>query len=354
MSHAPQLHRHSPIPPLALALCGCLLSGCVYAPFDLGLDRIGRLREVTLVPGRGKAKIALVRIDGEIGAEPRDGGLLGPQPSVLSQIKDELEVARRDDRVAALLLRINSPGGGVTASDIIYEELRRWHDETKRPIVAYFMDVAASGGYYVAQAADSIIASPTSITGSIGVIAQFPNVYGLGRKLGVHVETIKSGPRKDMGSPFRPMADDERALMQSIVDALHARFVSIVQHGRRKRPGHRGMDPSAVERLADGRVFTANQALELGLVDQVGYLEDAIAVCKQLAGIKDATVVAYERTRLGSERATIYSRNAVHAPLGVRLEGGFGAHGAATRLELGARALEPAPRFLYIWAPAGR
>lgn len=336
------------------ALACALLAGCIYAPFDLGLQRIGTLVETPLVRGRGRAKIALLRLDGPITEHDRPGGLLGSEPSVLSRLKEELDRARADRHVVALLLRVNSPGGGVTASDLLYDELQRWREETGRPVLAYFLHMATSGAYYVAQACDWIVASPTAITGSIGVIAQFPNVSGLGRKLGVEMITIKSGPAKDLGNPFRPMAEGERALLQHTVDALFARFLAVVEQGRRPGPSRPGMRPEQIREIADGRVFTAPEALRLGLIDQVGYFEDALAVCKRLAGVEDATVVAYERTRIGGQRATIYSEARADAAT-LRLEAGGGDTApAALSLHLAPQALVPAPRLLYIWAPGLR
>jgi protease-4 len=333
-----------------LVAAALALQGCIYAPFDLGLDRIGRLVEVPLTRGRTDAKVLLLRVDGEISEHAHGSGLLGPQPSMLSRLKDELDLARKDDDVSGILVRVNSPGGGVTASDLIYEELRRWRADTGRPVVAYFMDMATSGAYYIAQATDWIVASPTSITGSIGVIAQFPNVHGLGEKIGVHMDTIKSGAAKDVGNPFRPMEAGDRALLQDMVDKLYGRFVEVVEAGRRPAPGRSGMRPDQVRAAADGRVFTAEDARSLGLVDQVGYLADAVKICERLAGVEGASIVAYERTGIGTERATVYSQaHAANGAIGIRTGGGDAP--AALRLEVGAPRVEASPRFMYIWSP---
>ncbi|GIW72100.1 MAG: signal peptide peptidase SppA [Planctomycetota bacterium] len=351
-----------PYTSVVFALAGAVLlpwlaSGCIYAPFDLGLERLGELVEVPLIRGEGEGKILLLRLDGEITEHAQDEGLLGSRPSPVSRVRDELELARQDRDVRGIVLRINSPGGGVTASDLIYHELVRWRAETGRPIVAYFMDTAASGAYYVAQAADWVVASPTAITGSIGVVAFFPNVSGLGEKLGVQVHTLRSGAHKDLGNPFRPMEQQERQLLQQLVDALHERFVEVVARGRAPGPARAGLDREAVQRLADGRVFTAQQALDLGLVDEIGYFEAARAACERLAQAPDASVIVYERTALAAERPTIYSEARAGLPAAARGGGSTAAGaapsaGAVLHLEWSAGRAARWPRLEYRWIPA--
>src|SRR5207248_2588258 len=152
-----------------------LVSGCIYAPLDLGLGEIGKVQEVTLVESDARAKILMLHIDGEINDEAEGRGFFGGSEGTTAQVKDVLDLARKDENVVAILLRVNSPGGGVTASDIIYRELLDWKKQTKKPIVALMMDTCASGGYYISMAADKIVAHPTCITGSIGVITMLPN-----------------------------------------------------------------------------------------------------------------------------------------------------------------------------------
>ncbi|MBN2537979.1 signal peptide peptidase SppA, partial [candidate division WOR-3 bacterium] len=180
-------------------------------------------------------------------------------------------------QVRGLLVRVESPGGGVTASHEIYSELVRVRDGGL-PVVVSMGTLAASGGYYVSLPADIIVANPGTLTGSIGVIMEFPMVKGLMDKLGLGVEVIKSRANKDIGSPFRPMTDPERALLQDVVIDVYEQFVGLVVE-------ERGLDEKAVRELADGRILTGRQALELGLVDTLGTLEDARRVCAEMAGL---------------------------------------------------------------------
>lgn len=321
-----------------LLLAPCLLAGCVYAPLDLGIGQLGQVYEATVVEGDSDERVLLLRIDGEISSED-DSGLLGSGPATTSLLRQELDYARRDDGIKAVLLRVDSPGGGVTASDLIHHELARFRQETGKPIVAWLGDTAASGGYYVVQAADEVIAAPTCVTGSIGVIATLPEVSGLGEKIGVKVEAIKSGKNKDLGSMFRPMQPEERALLQDLIDRMYARFVDVVLAGRARA----GLTREQLLPQADGRVFTAQQALEGKLIDGIGYFEDALLRVKGLAGLKDPQVVVYERRSLGGTSPTIYA----------------GAGASPARLELGGDLVGIAERVLprsgpvmrYQWLP---
>ncbi|MCA8926366.1 MAG: signal peptide peptidase SppA [Planctomycetes bacterium] len=290
--------------PLRLSLLAltCAASGCVYAPLDLGLGKMGESYEAKLSEGSDDEKVLLLRLDGEITGR-EDDGFLSSTPATTSQVRLALDRARQDPAVRAVLLRINSPGGGVTASDVIHHELQRFRAETQKPIVAWFGDTAASGGYYAAMAAGQIVAAPTSITGSIGVIAVFPNVEGLGDKLGVKVEAITSGDFKDAGSMYRAMRADERAYLQKLIDSMYARFVDTVAAGRAKA----GLSRDDVLALADGRVFTGPEALEAKLVDRVGYLEDALALAAEAAGLSEPQLVAYERRGLSNDVSSVYS-----------------------------------------------
>jgi protease-4 len=192
------------------------------------------------------------------------------------------------------------------------------------------MDVAASGGYYAALAADRILAHPTTVTGSIGVVMLTVNAQGLLEKLGVAPLAIKSGEMKDAGSPFRKLTDQERAVFQSLIDEMFTRFVRLIVESR-KLPEDR------VRGFADGRVYTAEQALALGLVDRLGYLDDAIDMAKKAAGIKDARVIMYHRSR--EYRANYYASSSVSTP------------GAEVALGALAPLVGASPRFLYLWLP---
>jgi protease-4 len=319
----------SPAARLALLL---LLAGCSVISVDL-TPPIKALEEAT-VEGRGNAKIQLLDISGVLSDEAVTPVLtLGSPPArvpLLVRIREELKKAEDDSKVRALVVRINSPGGTVTASDIVYRELELFRQRAKIPVVAALMDVAASGGYYVALAADTIVAHPTTVTGSIGTIMVNVNAEGLMQKIGVAATTIKSGEHKDMGSPFRTLTDEERKIFQGVIDDLHRQFVAKVVERRR-------LAADAARRLADGRVFTAEQALTHGLIDRVGYMPDALDLARQAAGVSEAKVVVYRRPR--QYRATYYAR----------------AEGAGGGLEASVSQLAalaaPGPRFLYLWWP---
>jgi protease-4 len=187
---------------------------------------------------------------------------------------EQIEEAQADPDVKSILLYVNSPGGGVTASDVIYHALTK----VDKPIVVLMGDLAASGGYYISMASDWIIANPNTLTGSIGVISEFPNADALLDKVGVEFVVITSGPRKDFGSPYREMTEEERQYWQAIVDEAYSGFVAIVAEGR-------NLPVEQVLPLADGRVYTGRQALDAGLLDALGYEEDAIAKAAELGGI---------------------------------------------------------------------
>ncbi len=203
---------------------------------------------------------------------------------------DQLDYFRRDGGIRGFVIQIESPGGTVGASQSIYEALRELRDEDDRPVVAWMGDVAASGGFYAAMAADSVFALPGTITGSIGVIMEFPNAEELLRKVGVGWEIVKSGEHKDMGNPAHPLSEDDRAILQGVVDDVYRQFVDVVTENR-------PLEAAEVERLADGRIFSGRQAAELGLVDGLGTLDDAIAVAGRMSGLGNEPRVQYPRER---------------------------------------------------------
>lgn len=209
------------------------------------------------------------------------------------EILRNLQTFRRDASVRAFVLEIRSPGGGVGASQAVYEELRRLKEEDERPLVAWLGDVAASGGYYVSLPADSIFSLPGTITGSIGVIMEFPNVQELLQNVGVGWEVVKSGPHKDIGSPVRPLTDEDRQILEDLVHDVWEQFVQAVVESR-------GLERERVVELADGRVFTGRRATELGLVDGIASLNQAIDAAGRMSGLgeRPATVRPRER-RLG-------------------------------------------------------
>jgi len=270
-------------------------------------------------------------ISGIILDKEEDFMSLRTMPRLTARIKEELDKASEDSRVMAVVLRVNSPGGTVTTCDIINHELKKFKQKTGKIVVAELMDVAASGGYYIAAASDRIVAHPTTITGSIGVVAYNINASGLLEKIGITNETIKSGDKKDIGSPLRPMTDEERKILQGIIDSLYSRFLDAVAEGRKE------IAKEEFKGIADGRVYTAEQALKIKLIDRIGYLDDAIELAKSEAGIKDATIVTYARP--GSYRSNIYS--AWDMPSIINL----------VNIDAGSFMGFPGIRFMYLWMP---
>lgn len=224
--------------------------------------------------------IAVVPISGEIS----EGGNRGP--NMFEDVKLMLRIASEDLRVKAIILKVESPGGGVNASDLIWNEVMKFKQSGK-PIVAFYNGIAASGGYYVSAPADKIIATPETITGSIGVIMRIADYSGKFKKEGIKFTTIKSGHRKDMLSPYKPTEKIDIEIMQGIIDSSYERFVQKVAQGRH-------MDESVVRILADGRIYDARQALQNGLIDQIGYLEDSFEIAKALSHVNDASLIRLE------------------------------------------------------------
>jgi protease-4 len=222
----------------------------------------------------------------KIGVIPIHGTILNAEP-ILSQ----LVAFKKDKRIKAIILRIDSPGGGVGASQEIYREIRKTISVKK--IVVSMGGVAASGGYYIAAAADRIVANPGTITGSIGVIMEFIQMEELLQKIGISLEVIKSGEYKDVGSPHRKLSERERDLMNRLILDIQEQFVDAVVDGR-------GLEKEAVQAIADGRILSGAMAKDLGLVDQLGNFQDAVALAKKMGGIKgEAGLVYPARPRVG-------------------------------------------------------
>lgn len=190
----------------------------------------------------------------------------------------QLRSYKEDDGVQAVVVRVESPGGAVAPSQEIYQALAALRKD--KPVVVSMGAVAASGGYYAACGADSVVASPGTLTGSIGVILEFPELEEVLKKVGIRFEVVKSGAHKDIGSPFRPMTEEERRIMQAMVDDVYEQFVEVVS-------SERNLDPDTVRALADGRVFSGRQALQLGLVDANGSLQDAVDMAGRMCGLGD-------------------------------------------------------------------
>ena len=306
---------------LALAVSGCISVSPIFTGKveTVMVEKSPRWFELN--------RIALVDVDGFIGSS---GGLFSLWGgTTVAVVKEKLERAAADKRVVAVVLRVNSPGGTVTASDMMYQEVMRFKRNTGKPVVATMMDTATSGAYYVSLASDRIVASPSTVTGSVGVLMEFINVEGLFGKIGLRAEVIKSGEKKDIGSPTRALTPEERALLQNVNLAMFQRFTGTVRAGRP------AMTDADVATISDGRIVTAQQALDLHMVDRVGYLEDAIAEARALAGVGGADVILYRA--FPSYNSNIYANPAAGSGL---IEEG-----------LGLLLRRAGPTFLYLWSP---
>jgi protease-4 len=263
-------------------------SGCLKPRITLFPDTSEPLKEYT-IQGGGREKILMIPIKGLI-TDTHKGGPFFRKPSMVQEIVSQLKKAEKDKGIKAVILKIDTPGGPVTASDILYHEIRGFRERCGVRVVAAMMGVAASGGYLVALPADLIMAHPTSITGSIGVVFLRPNVSGLMGKIGLEMQVDKSGRNKDMGSPFRKPTGEEQEIVRSVVDDLASRFLDRVV-------SHRKLDEQAREDVSSARIYAAPDALRLGLVDRLGYLDDAIKQAIKIADLpEDARVVVYRRT----------------------------------------------------------
>jgi len=331
------MSRTSVLPLIGLATLALALTAC--APTSFLITPVSPNREFTeQVVIResfwATRKVALIDVDGVL-TNSRPRSMLGGEgENPVSVFAEKLQQARNDSAVKAVVLRINSPGGGVTASDLMYAELRRFKAETGKPVVVAMLDLAASGGYYIACAADRIYAQPTTVTGSIGVIMMAPEFAGTMRKLGAEVNIIKSGEMKDMGSPFRSMNDQDRAAFQNLIDRMYARFFDVVQQAR-------GIESDKLHTIADGRVYLAPEAKELHLVDEIGSLQDAIAGAKKLAGLADQRILVVQYTRPYGYRPTIYAGADTPPAAQVNL----------VNVELPSWLTASGPQFMYLWAP---
>jgi protease-4 len=273
---------------ISAMLIAIFFFGCATPRITLFSDASDPLREMTL-DGTAEDKILVIPISGVI-TDSSKRRIARTMPGVVQEVVSHLRLAEKDDRIKAVLFKIDTPGGTATASDILYHEIVAFKQRTGKKVVACMMNLATSGGYYVSLPADVIMAHPTTVTGSIGVILMRPQVSGLMEKIGVDVRVNKSGENKDMGSPFRPITPAEENMMQDLADTLGRRFVDLVKR-------HRGLDDERLATIADARVFLADAAVAVGLVDKIGYLQDAIAEARELAALDvDARVVVYRRT----------------------------------------------------------
>jgi len=264
-----------------------LITACSVPRMSLFRDAPEPLREFTL-EGKGTDKILLIPVSGLISDMPKKG-FVRTSPSLVEQVVSHINKAEKDKQIKAILFQINSPGGTITASDLLYHEIMSFKERTGTKIVISMMDLATSGSYYMSLPADMIMAHPTTLTGSVGVIFLQPKVSGLMEKIGLGVDVTKFGKNKDMGSPFRSSSEEEQILMQKAVNDFGERFIRLVQ--KHRKPGQQ-----ALAEISTARVFLADDALKLGLIDKIGYFSDAVKEAKKLAGISDdSRVVVYRR-----------------------------------------------------------
>jgi protease-4 len=314
------------------ALCAAILVAACGAPqFKLKQDYSEPLTEFIL-QGEGKDKILYLPLHGVISNEPSEG-FLSSRPGLVQETVSHLRKAYADPDVKAVVLAVDSPGGGVVDSEILYSELSGFKERTGKKLVALMFGVAASGGYYASIAADRIVAHPSTVTGSVGAVFIQPKVFGLMDKIGVGTEVAVSGKNKDMGSPFRESTPEEKALMQQMIAGMGGRFLDLVAQRRR-------LTSEAKVQVGTARVFTAEEAQKIGLVDKVGFLADALAEARALAGLpEDARLVVYRRSAFAEDNAYNLatgewagSRPLAEIPLARLLNG-------------------PRTGFYYLWAP---
>lgn len=252
----------------------------IVAPGESGYS------EYVIEEGNFDSRIAVLNVEGVIQDTGEAASLFGSSGYNHSFFMEQLEQVKKDDSVKAIMLKVNSPGGGVVESAEIYDKIKEIQDETKKPMYVSMGATAASGGYYISAPADKIFVNEETLTGSIGVIMESVNYGELAKKYGVDFVTIKSGPYKDIMSPTREMTDDERDLLQGMLNESYESFVDIIEEGR-------GMSEKEVKTFADGRIMSGRQAVEIGLADDFGFEEDVIANLKKDYDLGDAEVFEY-------------------------------------------------------------
>jgi protease-4 len=290
----------------------------------------GPMVGVPVRPGRQGIRIGLVDIDGLI-LNQNLTGLYSVGENPVAAFREKLEAAANDPTVRAVVVRINSPGGSVTASDIMAEELRRFREGSGKPVVACLMDLATAGAYYVAVGADRVLAHPTTITGGLGALINHYNLQDASAQLNARAGAVKAGEKIDMGSVAAPLPDDVAQLLQEMVNDFRDRFRDRVAA---RRPAMTGADKAT---LADGRVVTAAQAWKLHMIDRMGYLEDAIDEAGRLAGAAGGEVVIFQRRG--------YPAHSVYAMTPTPVDGQF------VPLSLPGLDRAKLPTFLYLWQP---
>jgi protease-4 len=294
----------------------------------------GEMTVTVVRPGKSPApcaRIALIDIDGVL-LNQNYGSVYAIGDNPLSAFRDKLDAAARDPRVAAVLLRINSPGGSVTACDVMAEELRRFRHETRKPVVACLMDLGTSGAYYIAAESDRIVAHPTALTSGLGVVFNHYNLQDAMAQFNLVFDAVKAGPRIDMGTVTAPLDDETRVMLQKMADAYRNNLLGRVKERRRAMTSH---DHQAVQ---DGRVVLASEALALHLVDRLGYIHDAIAEAQRLAGVSGAEVVLLHRAGYPAHSLYAITPAPMHLKDAIPVS-----YPALDRSKL--------PAFLYLWQP---
>lgn len=337
----------------AWALAACALfaaAGCLPRRVTIDLQPEEPELEQTIVladdgASRSSPKVAMIDVRGLIN-DGAAGGILpgGRARSPVDDLVARLDKAARDSDVKAVILRINSPGGTVAASETMYAEIRRFAERTSKPVVASMGEVAASGGYYISLAADEIIAQPSTTTGSIGVIVQTFNVSGGMSRIGISARSVTSGPNKALASPFEPENEPHYAILQRMVDDFYGQFRGLVAQ---RRPG---ISEQAMPMLTDGRVVTGAEAARLGLVDGTGGVREAFARARERAKLGPACLIKYHAG--GDSPRTAYAL--VDAPLPSAGANGWGAGGTQINLmqmNLGLAGDEGHSGFYYLWVP---
>lgn len=321
---------------VALLIAGCgqgvqvKTSGRIQADMPPVLDR-GPVQQMTVRSGsghEGSATVAVIDVDGLLLNMDMVGfSSLGENP--VNLLREKLDAATCDPCIKAVVLRINSPGGAVTASDIMWREVQMFKARTNRPVVACMLDVGTGGAYYMASAADKIVAHPTSIVGGIGVILNLYNLQDTMEQFNVVGVPIRAGANIDLGSPVKPLTEEAKGLLQTMANEYHTRFKWVVSEAR---PALK----DAKEDVFDGRVFTSSQAEKRGLIDRIGYLDDAIQMAEELAGLAPSRVVLLHRN--GDPARTPYAVTP-NTPI----------QGSLLPLSIPGLDRSKLPTFLYMW-----
>jgi protease IV len=318
---------------MVITLSALILSGCSILQVKLFSDSTDPLKEFTL-EGKAREKILIIPIRGLISNNP-DEGFIRTKPSLVQEVVSQLNKAENDENIKAVVLQIRSLGGTVTDSDILYHEIKRLKEKKDVKIVAVLMDIATSGGYYIALPGDLIVAHPTTVTGSVGVVFIRPDMTALMDKIGLRVDISKSGENKDMGAFYREVTPEEKRLLQNLVDKMGSRFIQLVAE-------HREIELKGLSDVASARIMLADEAEKIGLIDRTGYIQDALDETKKLAELPENTrVVVYRRSSYPDDN--LYNPFTMNSGGNSLKPADFGINKAVNLL---------APGFYYLWLPS--